>query len=38
LGVRENNIRNGGKHTKKGLKMKTQKQSYEIWVYRERRM
>jgi hypothetical protein len=29
LGVRENNIGNGGKHTKKkGFKIKTQKQSY----------
>jgi hypothetical protein len=39
LGVRENNISNGGKHQKeKGVKTKTQKQSYEVLVYRERLM
>jgi hypothetical protein len=39
LAVRENNIRNGGKHKKKkGLKMKTQKQSYQVLVYKERLM
>jgi hypothetical protein len=37
LGVFENNIRNGGKHThKKGVEIKTQKQSYEVLVYEER--
>jgi hypothetical protein len=36
LGVHENNIGNGGKHQKKGLKIKTQKQSYEVLVYKER--
>jgi hypothetical protein len=41
LGVRENNIGNGGKHTHththtKGIKIKTQKQSYEVLVYKER--
>jgi hypothetical protein len=38
LAVRENNIGNGGKHTKKGAKIKTQKQSYEVLVYKERLM
>jgi hypothetical protein len=41
LGVLENNIGNGGKHQKKkkkGVKMKTQKQSYEVLVYKERLM
>jgi hypothetical protein len=39
LGVRENNIGNGGKHTKKkGVKIKIQKQSYEVLVYKERLM
>jgi hypothetical protein len=39
LGVRENNIDNGGKHTKKnGAKIKTQKQCYEVLVYKERLM
>jgi hypothetical protein len=33
-GVRENNIGNGGKHQKKGVKIKTQKQSYELLVYK----
>jgi hypothetical protein len=39
LGVRENNIGNGGKHQKKkkGVKIKTQKQSYEVLVYKEKR-
>jgi hypothetical protein len=37
LGVRENNIGNGGKH-KKGVKIKTQDQSYEVFVYKERLM
>jgi hypothetical protein len=37
LEVRENNIDNGGKHQKKkGLKIKTRKQSYEVLVYKER--
>jgi hypothetical protein len=37
LRVRENNIGNGGKHTKKkGVKIKSQKQSYEVLVYNER--
>jgi hypothetical protein len=34
LGVREYNIGNGGKH-KKGVK-RTQKQSYEVMVYKRR--
>jgi hypothetical protein len=38
LGVRENNIGNGGKHKKKGVKIKRQKQSYEVLVYQERLM
>jgi hypothetical protein len=38
LGVRENNIGNGGKHQKKKrrVKIKTQKQIYEVLVYKER--
>jgi hypothetical protein len=36
LGVRENNIGNGGKHKKKLVKIKARKQSYEVLVYRER--
>jgi hypothetical protein len=36
-GIRENNIGNGGKHKKKrGVKIKTQEQSYEILIYSER--
>jgi hypothetical protein len=40
LGVRENNIGNGEKHAKKkgGVKIKTQKQSYEVLVYKKRLM
>jgi hypothetical protein len=39
LEVRENNIGNGGKHTqKKGVKLKIQKRSYEVLVYKERLM
>jgi hypothetical protein len=40
LGVRENNVGNGGKHQKKktGVKIKTQKQSYEVLVCKERLM
>jgi hypothetical protein len=39
LGVYENNIGNGRKHQKKrGVKIKTQKQSYEVLVYKERFM
>jgi hypothetical protein len=38
LGVSENNIGTGGKHKKKGVKIKTQKQSYEVSVYKERLM
>jgi hypothetical protein len=40
LRVRENNIGNGGKHQKKekGVKIKTQEQSYEVFVYKERLM
>jgi hypothetical protein len=38
LEVCENNIGNGRKRQKKGVKIKTQKQSYEILVYRERLM
>jgi hypothetical protein len=30
LGVRENNIGNGKKTPKEGVKIKTQKQSYEV--------
>jgi hypothetical protein len=36
VGVLENNIGNGGKHTKKGVKIKTQKQIFEVLVYKER--
>jgi hypothetical protein len=36
LRVRENNIGNGGKQQKRGLKIK--KQSYKVLVYKERRM
>jgi hypothetical protein len=36
LEIFENNIGNGGKHQKKkGVKIKTQKQSYEVLVYKE---
>jgi hypothetical protein len=35
LGLSENSISNGGKQ-KKGVKIKTQKQSYEVLVYKER--
>jgi hypothetical protein len=36
LGVHENNIANGGKPLpKKGVKIKTQKQTYEVLVYKE---
>jgi hypothetical protein len=38
LGVRENNIGNGGKHKRKGVKIKTQKESYEVLAYKERFM
>jgi hypothetical protein len=38
LEVRENNIGNGGKRQKKGVKIKTQKQSYEVLVCKERLM
>jgi hypothetical protein len=38
LGIRENNIGNGGKHRKKGVKIKTQKQSYEVLVSKDRLM
>jgi hypothetical protein len=38
LGVRENNIGNGRKHKKKDVKIKTQKQSYELLVYKDRLM
>jgi hypothetical protein len=38
LRVRENNIGNGGKHKKKGVKIKIQKQNYEVLVYKERLM
>jgi hypothetical protein len=39
LGVRENNMRIGGRHKKiKGVEMKIQKQSYEVLVYKERLM
>jgi hypothetical protein len=37
LGLRENNIGNGGKH-KKGVKIKTQKQTNEVSVYKQRLM
>jgi hypothetical protein len=36
LGVRENNIGNGAKKKKKGVKIKTQNQSYEVLVYKEK--
>jgi hypothetical protein len=37
LGVHENNIGSGGKHQiKKGVKIKTQKQSSEVSVYKEK--
>jgi hypothetical protein len=35
LGVRENNI---AENTKKGVKIKTQKQSYDVLAYKERLM
>jgi hypothetical protein len=35
-GYAKNNIFNGRKHQKKGVKTKTQKQSYEVLVYKER--
>jgi hypothetical protein len=35
LRVCKNNIGNGGKHKKKGVKMKMQKQSYKVLVYKE---
>jgi hypothetical protein len=39
LGVRENNIGNGGNPpTPKGVKLKTQKRSYEVLVHKERLM
>jgi hypothetical protein len=41
FGVCENNIGNGGKHQpkkKKGVKIKSQKQSNEVLVYKERLM
>jgi hypothetical protein len=37
LGVRKNNIGNGGKH-KKIVKIKKQKQSYEVLVYKDKLM
>jgi hypothetical protein len=37
LGVRENNIGNG-EEKKKGVEIETQKQSYEVLVYKERLM
>jgi hypothetical protein len=36
LGVSQNNIGNGGKHIKKGVKIRTLKQSYEVLVYKEK--
>jgi hypothetical protein len=38
LGARENNSCNGEKTKKKRVKIKTQKQSYEVLVYKERLM
>jgi hypothetical protein len=38
LEVSENNIGNGEKHQKRRVKIKTQKQSYEVLVYKERLM
>jgi hypothetical protein len=38
LWVRDNNIGNGRKHKKKCVKIKTQKQRYEVLVYKERLM
>jgi hypothetical protein len=35
LGIRKNNIGNGGKH-KKRVKIKTRKESYEVLGYKER--
>jgi hypothetical protein len=36
LAVGENNIGIGGKHQKQEVRIKTQKQSYEVLVYKER--
>jgi hypothetical protein len=36
--LRENNIGNGGKHEKNIVKIESQKQSYEVLVYKERLM
>jgi hypothetical protein len=38
LGVLQNNIGNGRKHQKNGVRIKTQKQRYEVLVYKERLM
>jgi hypothetical protein len=38
LGVRGNNIGNGGEHQKSGVKIKTQKQSFKVSGYKERLM
>jgi hypothetical protein len=38
LGVRENNIGNGGNTKKTGVSIKTQKQRYEVLVYKDRLM
>jgi hypothetical protein len=38
LGLSENNIGNGEKKLKKGVKINTQKQSYEVLVHKERLM
>jgi hypothetical protein len=39
LGIRENNIGNGGKRQKKGIKIEKQKQRHEVpAVYKERLM
>jgi hypothetical protein len=38
LRVRENNIGNGGKHQKIGVKIKAQKQSYQVLDYKDRLM
>ena len=38
LKLSENNIGNGGEHKRKGVKIKTQKQSYKVLIYKEKLM
>jgi hypothetical protein len=38
FGIRENNTGNGGKHKKKGVKIKTLKQSYEEGLVHKKRL